>query len=286
MSTPNFIGIGAQKCATTWIYEILRDHPEVTLSHKKEIDFFSYHYDHGMQWYKDNFVDSAQSKVVGEISPSYFHEPAVPQRVKHHMPQAKLIVSLRDPLQRSISNHKHEVRVGHFSGDDLSFEAGMANNPMYVEQGLYAKHYSRWCEYFPPEQIFVVFYEDIVKDRYAVAKNIYRFLDIDENHQSAAVDNKSNPGHINRFAGLEKFRNSLHYGAKRIGLDSVWDLAGKLGLRWLYGRLNKMPADALIPQMSDTARLEVRNYFNEDTRRLRELIDGPYPQWMNLEDGS
>lgn len=281
---PNFIGIGAQKCATTWIYEILRDHPQVSLSHKKEIDYFSYHFDHGIQWYQRNFPDSAQTKIVGEISPSYFHEPAVPERVKSQCPDAKLILSLRDPLQRAISNHKHEVRVNHFEGDDLSFEAGMANNPMYIEQGLYAKHYSRWCDYFTDDQILVVFFEDIVKDRHQVAKRIYRYLEIDDTHRSSAIDNRSNPGHVNRFSGLEKFRNNLHHGAKSIGLDSLWNLAGKSGLKWLYGRINKLPADALIPPIKDATKKELRTLFAQDNRQLMSIIEPPYPEWLNQDD--
>ena len=286
MSMPNFIGIGAQKCATTWIYEILRDHPQVTLSHTKEINYFSYHYDHGQQWYQRQFPDSGNARVVGEISPSYFHEPAVPERVKAQVPDVKLIVSLRDPVKRAVSNHKHEVRVNHFDGDDLSFEAGMKNNPMYVEQGLYARHYSRWRSQFSENQILVVFFEDIVKDRHEVAKRIYRYLDIDDNHHSAAIDNRSNPGHVNRFAGLEKFRNSLHHGAKTIGLDGLWNLAGKSGLRWLYGRVNKLPADTLIPQMTEASKERLQQMFAEDIRRLRSMIDAPHPQWLNPDDFS
>lgn len=280
------MGIGAQKCATTWIYEILRDHPQVTMSHTKEIDYFSYHYDHGLQWYQRQFPDDSTTKILGEISPSYFHEPAVPERVKAQAPQAKLILSLRDPVKRALSNHKHEVRVNHFSGDDLSFEAGMRNNPMYVEQGLYARHYSRWRKYFPDRQILVVFFEDIIRDRHSVAKRIYRYLEIDDDHRAAAIDNRSNPGHINRFTGLEKFRNSLHHGAKTIGLDGLWNLAGQSGLRWLYGRVNKLPADTLIPPMTQASKSQLRQIFAEDIKQLGPMIDSPHPQWLKPDDFS
>ena len=80
MPKPTFIGIGAQKCASTWIYDILKDHPDVALSELKEVDFFSYKYDHGLQWYENNFSEAGTQSVIGEISPSYFHEPAVPAR--------------------------------------------------------------------------------------------------------------------------------------------------------------------------------------------------------------
>ena len=80
MAKPNFVGIGAQKCASTWIYQILSDHPDVSLSTKKEIDFFSYRYHHGSLWYEKHFPDKPGATATGEVSPSYFHEPAVPSR--------------------------------------------------------------------------------------------------------------------------------------------------------------------------------------------------------------
>ena len=119
----NFLVIGAQKCASTWIYDILRDHRQVLLSERKELDFFSYHYERGFQWYERQFGPPNGWLAVGEISPSYFHEPAVPARLGEYLPEAKIIVSLRDPVERALSHHRHAVRVGDVVGDDLSFEA-------------------------------------------------------------------------------------------------------------------------------------------------------------------
>ena len=152
---PAFIGIGAQKCASTWLYNILADHPEVWLSEKKELDFFSYYYDYGFQWYERNF-ESDESLVAGEVSPSYFHGKGVPKRVFEYDANLRLILFLRDPIERAISNHKHEVRIGHFRGSDLSFERGLKNNPSYISQGLYATHLEKWLEYFPKDWLLFV----------------------------------------------------------------------------------------------------------------------------------
>ena len=103
----------------------------------KEVDFFSYRYDHGYQWYERCFQSAKPARARGEISPSYFAEPAVPgARRAISAPTPKSCCRLRDPVERALSNHRHEVRVGHLTGADLSFETGLANNPMYVEQGL------------------------------------------------------------------------------------------------------------------------------------------------------
>ena len=92
---PTIIGIGAQKCASTWIYDILADHPEVTLSKKKELDFFSYHYENGYSWYEQQFQEKANTLMAIEISPSYFNEASVPERIITYSKDIRIILSLR-----------------------------------------------------------------------------------------------------------------------------------------------------------------------------------------------
>jgi hypothetical protein len=279
MTQPTFIGIGAQKCASTWIYDILADHPDVALSHQKEINFFSYHYDHGLQWYEDNFCATGKPVAFGEISPSYFHEPGVPERLRRHYPKVKLIVSLRNPVQRAISNHVHEIRIGHLTGDDLSLEKGLKNNPMYVEQGLYAKHLQRWLDYFPREQILILLFDDIVGDRAESARRIYRFLGIDEDHRSANLDNRSNPSYVNRSKGLEAFRKGIRMAVRRLGFDFVWDLAAKLGMRRLYNRINKVSGKSKIPEPQETTVHKLMREFSDDITQLEAILSRDLSKW-------
>jgi len=277
MRIPTFLGIGAQKCASTWIYDILRDHPQVFVSDRKEIDFFSYGYDRGFQWYCNHFCTSHTTDAVGEISPSYFHEFSVPERVKRHIPDPKIIVSLRDPVERAISNHQHEVRVGHFIGKDLSFEAGLENNPMYLEQGLYAKHLARWFHYFSADKILVVFLEEIKENRVDVARRIYNFLNVNTDFNSEAFDRQSNPGHLNRYYNLERLRNRLHLTTKQLGLDSIWSTLSRLGLHAAYSRINKIPTDRIIPPISADTRVKLKEYFSSDVAMLAELLNREIP---------
>ncbi|BFM05567.1 sulfotransferase domain-containing protein [Halioxenophilus aromaticivorans] len=280
MPTPTFIGIGAQKCASTWIYDILSDHPQAALSGLKEVDFFSYKYDHGLQWYERNFDEGFSGQpVVGEISPSYFHEPAVPERVLRHYPNIKLIVSLRNPVKRAISNHTHEIRVGHFGGSDLSLEKGLANNPTYVDQGLYAKHLQRWLEVFPRENVLVLVFEEVIADRTKAAKQIYEFLGIDSAHQSAFLDSKSNPGYVNKSKGLESFRKKARGMVKSVGLDSVWGMAAKLGLRKLYSNMNKVPGSKAVPAPKDETVVQLQQLFEQDIEQLEALLARDFTIW-------
>ncbi|MCF7983822.1 MAG: sulfotransferase domain-containing protein [Thiohalocapsa sp.] len=280
---PSFIGIGAQKCASTWLYDILSDHPEACVSEVKEVNFFSYHFDHGYEWYERHLGTCDGVKARGEISPSYFYEPAVPERIFDYAPDAKLLVSLRDPVDRAISNHKHEVRVGHLSGDDLSFERGLHNNPTYIEQGLYAKQLKRWLAFFPADRILVVLFEDVLADPEAVAKRVYRFLDIDQNHRSAALDTRSNVGHLNRSPRVHEARRRVRLALSAIGLGAAWERIADLGFRKVYRRYNWVSADTKIPAVSAQTRAMLRARFRDDILELQTLIGRPLNKWLAEE---
>ena len=108
----DFVGIGAQKCATSWIYNALKEHPDVYVSDPKELDFFSCHYNLGFFWYDQHFRDAGNAGVAGEISPSYLCDLSAPERAFEYNSRLKVIVVLREPVERAYSNHLHEVRSG------------------------------------------------------------------------------------------------------------------------------------------------------------------------------
>jgi len=277
---PDFIGIGAQKCASTWLHRMLEAHPEVGVGVEKEVDFFSYHFDHGYQWYERQFVDCDHKSSVGEISPSYFCESAVPGRIQQYMPDAKILVSFRDPVQRALSNHRHEVRVGNFTESKLSFEAGLANNPMYVEQGRYATHLKRWLRYFPPEQILVVLMEDIEGAPLATAKKVYAFLGVDPSFEPEQLSERFNRSYANRSHKLLGVKDVLYNLTRTRGLGWIWKAGASLGLRSLYRNVNTVASDAVIPPPAERVLDELRQQFAPEVSELAELIGRPLDSWL------
>ncbi|MEO1188983.1 MAG: sulfotransferase, partial [Pseudomonadota bacterium] len=102
---PEVIGIGAQKCASSWLHAIAGSHPGIGTSDPKEVDFFSYYFDRGYRWYERHFEAAPGTRVCFENSPSYFHDPRAPGRVSAYNSGMKIIVLLRDPIKRAFSNH-------------------------------------------------------------------------------------------------------------------------------------------------------------------------------------
>jgi len=127
---PDFLIIGAQKAATTWLWNILDSHPDTDLPQKKEIHFFGgvENYNKGKEWYYNHFTGLDKTKITGEASTSYLYDyipywnnssnsievshslPTIPELIINEMPDVKILVVLRDPVARAISAYKHNMR--------------------------------------------------------------------------------------------------------------------------------------------------------------------------------
>jgi len=276
----SFIGIGAQKCATTWLYDLLDLHPAVGLSPLKEIHFFSQYYGYGLQWYLSHFAEvDPQLSVIGEFSTSYFCDFETPKRIKQCYPDAKLVLMLRDPIKRLQSNHKHEIRIGHLTGPDFSIEAGIQNNPTYIEQGLYATHLNRWLEYFDQDQIHIVLFDQLKNDPAAVERELYEFLQIEvlNNHELLA---KSNPSYVYRSKGMEQARRSVLKLIRGLKLETLYRrLVAMSGLQSAYRKMNRTSPQQLIPQIQDVTLDDLAERFMPEIIALEKLLGIDLSSW-------
>jgi hypothetical protein len=276
---PTFVGIGAQKCASSWLYDILADHPEVCVSEKKELDYFTHYYDNGELWYEAQFPEKPTANAVGEISPSYFHEISAVNRVKRYLPNARILVSLRNPIERALSQHRHLVRIGVLNGPDYSFETGLDTNPSYIEQGLYATHLSRWLAEFGQDQIMIILMDDIRADAASVASQVYQFLGISDKHRSAALMEKSNPSYAVRNRRLEDAVKVVRRAAKNAGLGALWQGLGNTGLRKLYRGMNRTASEAVIPKPRPETLDRLKKEFLQEIELLEHILSRDLSAW-------
>lgn len=197
----DFMIIGAQKAGTTWLWDKLKRHPGTSLPHKKEIHFFGgvENFRKGEDWYVDHFNGIDRDKIVGEASTSYFYDympywhnesfelafdeslPPIPELITKKFPEIKVIVSLRDPVERAFSAYRHWMKKKSFSPfAGLKTVALMDPRIRIVEYGLYAKYLEMWMSYVPADRIFIViFEEDIVQRADETIKELFRFLKLD-----------------------------------------------------------------------------------------------------------
>lgn len=286
---PTFIGLGAQKAATSWIYAVLMDHPRVRVSWPKEIDFFSKYFERGFQWYESFFENPSGHIAIGEVSPSYLHDKEAPQRAHQYNPDFRVIVSLRDPVDRAYSNHLHAVRLRLFTGEDLSFEAGLANNPMYLERSRYNIQLKRWLEFFKRNQILVIVQEEIRKQPSEHARLLYRHVGVDESYCSDVVDKKVNESFMPKSLGREKTYQTLGRALRRSGAGGLVERAKQINLLSSFRRSNRLDVRTLVPPLNPDTRAQLETHFANDVLELTSLLGReslPWPTWRRARDGA
>ena len=180
---PHFIGIGAQKAGTTWLYEQLKEHPHIFVTEKKELNFF--YSDRPVSWYAEQFSEAPTGKIAGEVSPNYFPRPEIPQRIHELLPCVRLFCILRDPMERAFSQWKMARMLGNIP-DDLPFiEAFNTNRNWIRKQGEYMTLIDCYARHFPiGEKLLVLLYDDIVAAPFALMQRLYGFLGVDEDYVS------------------------------------------------------------------------------------------------------
>lgn len=218
MPRPTAIGIGAQKCASSWIHAVLSAHPQASVSRDKELDFFSYYYDRGYLWYESLFDASAGADLYFENSPSYFHDPRTPDRIHAYDPGMKIVLLLRDPVARAYSNHLHEIIKGHIPSG-LSFEDGLANNPSYLDQSRYGTHLGRWLQVFPRDQMLILLAENISHDPGTAARQVYEFLQIAPDFTTGLLSERRNESDRARLPWLRNILRAQGDRMRRMGLE-------------------------------------------------------------------
>ena len=187
---PDFLGLGTQKGGTTTLHWLLAQHQQVHIPECKEVQFFTQHHHQGEIWYSGNFVNAAPQQRCGEISPFYLFHPEAPGRIHSLLPQAKLIVLLRDPVERAISHYFHARKRGFeplelgdamaaestrlASGDPFSFQ-----KHSYVSRSRYLEQLDRYEALFPRHQLLILRSEDLFEQVERIWPLLLDFLEIE-----------------------------------------------------------------------------------------------------------
>lgn len=206
---PEFLIIGGIRCGTTSMIEYLGDHPSVGIPPDgRELHFFDRHFDRGPNWYRSWFPFKGTSKSTsGESSPTYLMEPGVPERVANLLPDVRLIVQLRDPVERAASHFS--LRRGKGSEPESTLAAALEDEERrlqgnshhqglggsidcYFEQGSYVKGLRRWSEHFDRDQMLVVNSGELFTHPVAVYDRTLSFLGL-EPHQPDFVVHNATP---------------------------------------------------------------------------------------------
>ena len=186
---PDFLCLGTQKGGTTTLHRLLVQHPEVYLPACKEVHFFDQNYSAGEDWYREHFQGSQSAQRCGDITPFYLFHPDVPERIHQLLPKARLIVLLRDPVERAISQVFHAQRLGFEPlpvDEALAAEQGRLatggaysfQKHSYFSRSLYIEQLDRYEALFPREQLLILRSEDLFTTPERIWQLLLSFLQL------------------------------------------------------------------------------------------------------------
>ncbi len=279
---PNFFIVGAAKAGTTSLYNYLREIPEVYMSPEKEPGYFSRGASEDFlvplildkKKYLKLFKDVKNEKAIGEASPIYLWNPQSPQLIQEVVPNAQIIIILRDPVERLFS----EYLMASQTIESRTFHEAIHHTPKtkyyhhltkhYLYDGMYSESVKRYLDTFGHKKIKIIIFEEFVKDTKKTITEILKFLNV--NASVPDFDQKiHNPYSVPKSTYLKKI--SGNPSLRKI----AFRLIPKPGLETIRKKL--LTTNAEKPQMLDEDRKFLREFYSEDVKKLMSLLGRDFP---------
>ena len=297
MPLPNTILIGVQKAGTSTLYDWIAQHPEVCGNISvKDFPFFinDKFYKNGLNHLSEIFSSYyTDEKIILHGNVQYFFNPKGFERIKKDISDPKFILILRDPVDRLFSafnyfkkmeledeinliNASVNLRNERENSDDFVIR----NELTYIEHGQYAKQLKEFFKHFNSEQLHICFFDDLVRNKEIMLREIYSFLEINQSYiPNFNVKNKT--GNI-RSAFLQKIffrKNRLRKIIVDNLIDLVLPLHRRTELRWKIKKLNTKHDKNMKNYISNHDRKELLQYFHDDTTELEKILKIDLSSW-------
>ena len=275
---PTRFHIGTQRAGSSFVYNLLRSHPQVSLSPLQEIHFYTKHFERGLDWYRDCFPESG---IAVDTSPKYFQlgREAAP-RIADCIPadRARFLLILRDPVEYLYSHFRMQLRQRYFrSRPDLYRDEPkdlgelISYDPGYLERAMYARTLTEhWFVHFAPAQFKIVIFEEFVREPERAMGEILDFLEIPFAELSAGSGTQ-NRALRHRYLYNLRDRLQSHPGIKkRLRSSRMFDS--------LYSRFLVQEEQPIEPALRD----RLTEHLEEDVVRLRELTGRSSLPWAGF----
>jgi len=275
---PNFLVIGAARSGTTSLYHNLSAHPQIFMSLKKEPQFFTSNWDKGFDWYTQWFTSQTTETAVGEASMTYTYPTyaaTAPARIAKHLPDARLIYLLRSPVERTFSHYNYYRYYSQV--EKREFADAIAERDIYLKTSLYFKWIQRYLQYFPPENLLIVLFEEMVASPAEELAKIFTFLEVDSTFVPSHAETKTNATFKARNEIVFNLYRRFSLSRSRMWLESfVPEKARPIlrnQIRGVLGGQKKPPA--LSPDMKQ----HLRTYFEPEIQRLESFLGRNLDIW-------
>lgn len=287
MLLPNFICVGAQKAGSSSLYKLLRSHPEIHVSETKEIHFFNIDssYQEGVEYYSEFFTEAYNAeKLIGEFTPDYLQYSFVPRRILDTLGKIKILIILRNPLDRAYSQFNFHKMLGH-EKKHSDFEKILEKEEViysidsreewhtpayYKSKSLYASQVKRYQDAFGKENVHVIIFEEMLLNRDEPnLESTCEFLGVGENHKFTSQH--SNPTILNFNSPNVRFMKKLKNAMLKVLPTALVDPIKEYVVEKTYKKPNKLP--------KHTKKNLYELHFKEDVARLQELTNKDFSIW-------
>jgi len=286
---PNFFIVGAPKAGTTSLYHYLKQHPDIFISDPKELNFFSSEeiINQGLYYkslvvnkyeeYEKYFINSKNKKAIGEASVSYLYYSEVPKRIYKLIPNAKIIIMLRDPVKRGFSHYQMDKRLGYIklSFEDVIFKKSDSKFldlyfQQYIEQGFYYENVKRYFDVFGKKNVKILLFDNFKNSTIDVIREVFIFLGLDESF----FPNLSEQ--YNRFRRIKNPIFQFFY--KQIIIRFLIKRAFPNKIRRL---IENIFSDDTKPELNWDSKKYLYNLYLNDILKLEKLIGMNLNGWKN-----
>jgi hypothetical protein len=224
---PNFVIIGAGRCGTTSFARYLGAHPDIYMAAAKELRFFNTP-SKDLAWYREQFVAARNASAIGEATPSYMYEPEAITRMAATIPNARLIVILRNPIDRAYSHYWQNRSLGK---ETMTFEdaiddeprrlglnpSGDGKLPSYLNRGNYLPRLQMVTQHFPRESLLVLIFEDMIRDPLLAYATACQFLEVDDAFVPHNLSERINGYSEFRSLSIRRFARDLPHQLTTLG---------------------------------------------------------------------
>lgn len=291
---PNFLIIGAAKGGTTSLYHYLNQHPQIYMSPVKEPRFFALEgetlnfqnpdqvINHTSvttlpEYYK-LFEGVTDEIAVGEASPLYLYSERAVERIAHYVPEAKLIATLRNPVDRAYSCYKHLIALDPFSfaealdQEDHRIRQNWAHLWHYRQGGYYYKQLKRYFDKFDRQQIKIYLFDDLKSKPLGVVQDVFSFLGVDNTFiPDLTYRNVSNNPKIKVLQNTTNGKSPVRSFFRKVLPKELRSGLAK--------RVRKWNSKEFMP-MSEEVRLQLIDGYRADILNLQDLIGLDLSHWL------
>jgi Sulfotransferase domain len=277
MRLPNFLVIGAQRAGTTLLHHILDLHPDVYMpQRRKEVHYFDWYFERGPEWYSEFFPngrEARQYRAIGEATPDYLFDARAPARIAAVLPDCKLVVSLRNPIDRAFSWYLFCLRSVNEKRGPADF---FSQETECLQRGLYAQQLSNYFALFPRSAFFIMIYEELIKDPAPQLESLASFLGLASGWEDppSLVQQRFNASEIPRFRGA--FARAQRFGEllTRHDLDWIVRLARTCGVPKMFGTRDSRP------RLPESARRRLADYYCDEIASLERMLERDLGDWL------